>query len=409
MKHYNKNLQFIFFTNYYVLLILLNIITGDDFFKTLLNISIILVIFYVTVVFVKNYKSLSYYGNNFLALNLIFMIFGIIINFDTTDYTIPLKIFGFMGFYFWGVINNQNNKEIESISFKNKIFVGTIILVPIVSAVLVLLKYNSTNFINSGNTFFANKNNAALYGIISSLLIGIFFRSKKLFLLFLIFTTIIFNTLGALLALIGSFILFLVKKRWKMKNIAKFTTIIIIIVLIFLFIPDISMPIFVRVENVYSSIEKLFGYSFKRINYMSYGELHNILKNDGELSFIFRIKHWSEILGVFSTSGFLQFLFGHGFDSIPKFTSLPLRAHNDYLRLLFEGGLSTLIIFLFFYLSILKKLSKSYFSLPIIVILIFFFTENLIDNFLSMIIFNYCLGILVVNFSNGYKDEKFFK
>ena len=122
-----------------------------------------------------------------------------------------------------------------------------------------------------------------------------------------------------------------------------------------------------------------------------YGQLASQV-GSGDLSFLFRIKHWFNILSNNSESELIYWLFGHGNDSIIALTKAELRAHNDYIRIMFEVGMIYLVVFIIFNVYLIKKIGLNFYSLPFLIVLMYFFTENLIDNFLAMSLLYFFVG-----------------
>jgi O-antigen ligase len=94
------------------------------------------------------------------------------------------------------------------------------------------------------------------------------------------------------------------------------------------------------------------------------------LTGSTDMSAFFRIGHWSNIWQIYSSQGLGGILFGYGANQTWVLTVLPLPPHNDYLRVMAEYGLLNLLVFV-----------------PFTVLLIYFFSENLLDNFTSMALF----------------------
>ncbi|SFN67143.1 hypothetical protein SAMN05428984_0068 [Sphingomonas sp. OK281] len=121
------------------------------------------------------------------------------------------------------------------------------------------------------------------------------------------------------------------------------------------------------------------------IGLMSYGE---IVRRAGstDVSGYFRIKHWVEIWQIYSSAGLDHILFGYGPGQSKLITTALLVPHNDYLRVLVEFGVFNLICFLTLLIIIIlrlpSKITKSLFT----VYVIYSFTDNMIDNFSSMVL-----------------------
>ena len=80
-------------------------------------------------------------------------------------------------------------------------------------------------------------------------------------------------------------------------------------------------------------------------------------------------------------------LFGYGIGQTPDLTVLKLGPHNDYLRILAEYGPINLVIFVCFLLHVLFNLKAGLTKVLFMVLMIYFFSENLIDHFASMTLY----------------------
>ena len=119
---------------------------------------------------------------------------------------------------------------------------------------------------------------------------------------------------------------------------------------------------------------------------MSYKQLIE-LTGTTDLSAFFRIIHWTNILEYYSTQGLGVILFGYGAGQSGVIAVIPMPPHNDYLRVLAEYGLLSFLVFAFFVASIVMSLKLQAAKILFTVLLIYFFSENLLDNFTSMALF----------------------
>ena len=111
------------------------------------------------------------------------------------------------------------------------------------------------------------------------------------------------------------------------------------------------------------------------------------LTGSTDMSAFFRITHWSNIWAIYSSQGLGGILFGYGANQTGVLTVLPLPPHNDYLRVMAEYGLLNLLLFVPFVLSIALSIRQQAARILFTVLLIYFFSENLLDNFTSMVLF----------------------
>jgi O-antigen ligase len=122
------------------------------------------------------------------------------------------------------------------------------------------------------------------------------------------------------------------------------------------------------------------------VSRMSFKELVQ-LTGTTDTSAFFRIIHWTNIWELYSTQGLGVLLFGYGAGQTGLLAYMSLPPHNDYLRVLAEYGLLSFLVFVSFLVSIATSIKLPAAKIIFNVLLIYFFSENLIDNFTSMALF----------------------
>jgi O-antigen ligase len=149
---------------------------------------------------------------------------------------------------------------------------------------------------------------------------------------------------------------------------------------------------FVRFTPVIDTVRYLLD---GRINLrtVTFAELVLLLKTQ-DLSFVFRLKHWVDMLAVWSAGDLYHWLFGYGVGSAVRLTDLRLVPHNDYLRLLFEFGLVTVGAFIALLVMIFARLRRRWETVPLLTVVIYLFSENLINNYTAMAFFFFSAGVL---------------
>ena len=133
---------------------------------------------------------------------------------------------------------------------------------------------------------------------------------------------------------------------------------------------------------------------------MTYKQLID-LTGTTDLSAFFRIIHWTNIFEYYSTQGLGVILFGYGAGQSGIIAVIPMPPHNDYLRVLAEYGLLNFLVFAFFVVSIVLSLKLQAAKILFTVLLIYFFSENLLDNFTSMALFFSYAGRFTSGRSSG--------
>ncbi|HMF74604.1 MAG TPA: hypothetical protein VK604_02985 [Bryobacteraceae bacterium] len=109
----------------------------------------------------------------------------------------------------------------------------------------------------------------------------------------------------------------------------------------------------------------------------------------GSASAVWRLMHWRRTLGVYSEGTVVQELIGFGPGS--SVSILGVLPHNEYLRLLFEEGIVGFSLFMFAWYRMITTapLGVRYVGL---ILAIYSFSENNLDNFPFMSLFILCLS-----------------
>jgi hypothetical protein len=245
-------------------------------------------------------------------------------------------------------------------------------------------------------SIFSNRNNAALYAVsllaLYNVLSGRAVRNVALILA----TGVIFVTLGVLVALVVALALTVVKVR----TLRYAVPVVLVVVLAMVLFPE--AVVFKRIIPVIDSVKLLWSGRI-RLATVSYGDLVLLLKTS-DLSFLFRLKHWNNLLSLLADGSWYQWLFGFGVGSSVRLSQIHLVPHNDYLRYLFECGLITCIGFISTIVLIIRSCGRRWETVPLLTISLYFFSENLINNYLAMAIFYFCAGALTFRIGNRHVD-----
>jgi hypothetical protein len=143
---------------------------------------------------------------------------------------------------------------------------------------------------------------------------------------------------------------------------------------------------FDRAVSVFDDLWYVFRIEPSSLASLTYRELVELTRTT-DLSAFFRIIHWSNIWDVYSRGGIVVWLFGYGAGQTGPLTYAGLVPHNDYLRILAEYGIFNLTIFVCFLVHIWRALTSGAGKVLFSVLCIYFFSENLLDNFTSMALF----------------------
>ncbi len=231
--------------------------------------------------------------------------------------------------------------------------------------------------------FLANPNNFALTALLLFFLVDLKNSSimtwvvTHVLVLLMIYVS---QTSGAILGYVAGVAYYLINiKKQKMFVIISFLLLsLFVCVIVFNFDHSPINPIASTLKKI-SVLKENYGkvMSGKSVDYYS-----SIIKQNGDYtSALWRFSHWTTILKFYFNSTFDKILFGYGIGSTDVFFGT--KAHNDYLRLLFEGGI---VSFLFNVLiwGLLYNQMKVHSRWIVVSIAVFSITENNYDHFLAM-------------------------
>lgn len=344
-----------------------------------------------TVSIIQKYNIRKLSPDKILATAGVFsIILSIMINTKSENTVDGLKILSVFIFYLSGRLYYEKNNTFSVPKISGYIFVSIPILFSIFD---FTIQKNLENSIS----IFANRNNAVLFCVTSSLLLAANNINKSVLLYYTILSTMIFRTLGAFFAILASIALTTLKPRKLLWLSLSILPISIIATLLHDYIPILE-----RLVSAIQGIKSIFtGNAIDIARNTSYAEA-SIIAGSSDISYFFRLKHWVELFDIYIDSGPLNFLLGYGINSSVELTSIGLLPHNDYLRILFETGIITLICFIGLNYKIFKSLRNTNYAIPSTFVIIYFFSENIANNFIVMSFFFYTAGALV---SSKAKNE----
>jgi hypothetical protein len=235
-------------------------------------------------------------------------------------------------------------------------------------------------------SIFANRNNAAVYAVTVLALVGVILGRPVRSLVAFMFVGVMFGTLGVLLAVVIALALMVARPR----ELLVLAALILALVAGYLIWPE-EKP-FVRFTPVIDSIRYIIDGRIK-LHSTTFGELVLLLKTQ-DLSFVFRLKHWVDLMTLWGAADVYHWLFGFGVGSALRDSDLRMVPHNDYLRLLYEFGLVTLAGFLAVLALVFARLRRRWETVPLLTVAIYLFSENLIHNYTAMAFFFFSAGVL---------------
>jgi len=382
------NLIFIF--KFYIVIFFLQsifVLSRIDLIDSIVKGIELAFLFFLSMRILQNWENLHLKERFFILVISILFVFHFLFVEESKLELLP-KIIAPIVFYFTGKYL-VSNKAVLGNFWKLFLYLSLFIF-PFV--ILIYQKIiNDLTFYS----IFVNSNNFSYYFIVVSVIINLIFPTKQLWVFFFIgIGFILSSTLGALLAFSISS-LFCIQIKILKKILVFFIFLSLFLLLINTFFDLNSINILKKLEGTFETASKLLNIntSISELSKVEYSEAINFSQNNvSNLSFLFRIKNWTEIIESISKSSNETYLFGVGLGNTVKFTSTHLVAHNDYLGLFFEVGVLLSIILIFSYLSVLMKLGRSIILIPFYTIAIYHFTENLYFNFLITSLHFFLLG-----------------
>lgn len=198
------------------------------------------------------------------------------------------------------------------------------------------------------------------------------------------------RTSGAFIGYLAGFIhlnLF-IKKRRLLKNILVLAISVLLTIALFSAIPHEQFKTIGETKEKIELVEKNYGrvLSGHKINFYSMIERQGADYTSG----LWRFYQWNLIITRLFHSSFEKILFGYGVGTTDIL--FKQKAHNDYIRLLFETGMIGLILNLTVWVTLYRRMAIKC-RWVVVMVAAYCFTENNYDHFpaMSLLIF-YMIG-----------------
>jgi O-Antigen ligase len=369
-------------THYFtIILAWLAVINVLTFFYHMLNVSMFNTFSNLLCISLIGYGSYTVYRFSNNATNLLyvvvactFVVLSIAFNGSKASVTDGIKYLSIYVFYAAGYATASQYRSIEP---PLVYFLTALPLVFLVA--LGGSRVPEFEQLNLGNTFsyFANTNVATLYFAALIFAVAQPLGWSAIFLQFL--NIALMNKVGAAVATVAAIGLWIMipLRRESVLALAAFALAVVC---------AYSLGAFDRALAMLESMRLLADLGPDYVSRLSFKRLVQVTGTT-DLSGFFRVIHWANIWDIYSGSGFGTIIFGYGIGQTPNLTVLALVPHNDYLRILAEYGLINLIVFVCFLAHVLRSLKMGIAKVLFMVLLLYFFSENLIDHFASMTLY----------------------
>lgn len=386
--HANPLRTFHYCITAYVALLCIAAVSGAGIVKALANAAAI-GIFAIGLV-----NWLFYPGRSKLTklqtLGLTFFYLGLtvstIINSSQGEFVDTLKIALAPFFLFMGATLSNEEAKWSAAQPNAKLLFALLVALPLFAWAAQLVLGTTSIATNTQVGIFANRNNAGLYAI--ALLafycaIGTNVITQPLVYLMV---GVMFGTLGLLTAVVSALLLC----HGKVRHFAAGCILGIILIAATQYFPELSASL--RLKPVIDSVV-LLASGRVDLATVTYGELVQLLKTT-DLSFIFRLKHWHNLLSLFLAGSWSEWFFGFGSGASIRLANMQLVPHNDYIRVGFEFGAIALFGFISLLSSTALSIGRGWRLVPTLTVCIYFASENLINNYIAMALFFFSAGVM---------------
>ncbi|CAN7749054.1 hypothetical protein [Caballeronia sp. LjRoot31] len=376
----------------YVFLLLVFYATQfSDMSKDLANVYAVVILAWMILCLTSGIHRLPGRDIYILFGILVLLAINISVNINSTNLLDAVKIGAIFLFYFAGKSTRSDHFD----KLPGKLLVRVFVLLPVFISIFDLYFRGQATGDAIGDTtvaFFSNRNNAVLYSVVSCWILALANVNRWMILAYMVGCALVFKTLGALVAVgVAIYLVYFGLNFLKLMAIA-----VIFLALYFAIGPELSeLSVFGRMQDAMSGVTGALSASggLLGLDRMNYGELAHAAGTT-DISFIFRLKHWINIINIYDTGSIWHQLFGFGVDSSLDLTDLNLLPHNDYLRFFFELGPGLFSAFLGLNALIVWRIGRTLLMIPAIFIFVYCFSENIVNNFLVMTLFYYMAGAL---------------
>ena len=345
-------------------------LTGSTVFNVLSNsTSLLLILWSARHVLIANERS--YFYNALLTLACIFTGASYLVNFGAFELSDGLKLVSIYSFYVAG------RGMAERVQPPEKRCIYVLAALPLLFKVIGHTQVYTGIEYPDVFSYFPNTNTAALYFSALFFALSPWFGNKVLVAQFI--NAAIMNRVGPALATIISIGL------WSFFPLRP-QVFVALILLACASVAAYAVGALDRLITGLNAIALIWSLDPSTVARMSTKQLID-LTGTTDMSAFFRVTHWTNIWQIYSSLGIGGILFGYGASQTGVLTVLPLPPHNDYLRVLAEYGLLNFLVFAIFVFTIVFSLKDRAAKTMYTVLLIYFLSENLIDNFTSMTLF----------------------
>lgn len=372
--------------SYVLILLIWAMSQGNTVLKSFCDGFAMLMLLRVAVLLISRFGELDAASRVLMGATAFFASVNLLVNLGQEEIGEGIKILSIFLFFFAGTTVSDRFFDDMPKRIMVLLFVG----LPVGTALFDLYAGPALGPLDEMSlSFFANRNNAILFSVVSSWALMLTGMRRSFIVFYLIGCALAFKTIGGLVAIaIALYLVYLGFNVVRVLVLGGFVALSSTLL-------DGSLEVLSRATSSWKSLHRVLDAAggFWNISKMSYGEIYEAAQTS-DISLIFRLKHWMNVLSLWTDGSALHQLFGFGVSQTLVLTDVKLLPHNDYLRFFFELGPGTFLCFVGMNLLILKRVGIRFVAIPIIFLFIYLFSDNIVNNFLVMSFFYFLAGAI---------------
>lgn len=372
----------------YVLVLLVWAFTGrSEILKAVSNTFALLFVVRVAWVLISRAGYLERSSRVLAFFVILFGAANLVVNATHAQFTETIKILSVFMFYFAGETMGPSYFERRPSFTLSMLFV----FVPLLTALVDLYRVGGGDGINEQPlSIFANRNNAVAFAVVASWTLLHAGVRRSMIVGYLVASVVAFKTLGALVAIaIALYLIYLGPGLIGLVIASSFA---------YFFFDAFGdkFEILTRAQTAWHSLGSVLADAggVWGLAKADYAQIY-MAAGTSDISLIFRLKHWVNLIYLYQDASPIHQLFGLGVGSSEALTEMRLVPHCDYLRFIFELGPGVFACFAILNFTIVRRLGGQFLSIPVVFLCIYFFSDNLVTNLPVMSLFYFTAGAIV--------------
>ena len=347
-------------------------------------------VFFVGWISLISYRYQPYFYYGYTALFLFLIIINLLGSPYNPLYPRLIKYLGYISCFTLGYIFYRKKWSLKC----NKVLLYTTLLLPLFLVSFLDHTPHKTVFFPMSNTY-------SYFGLACALFYYVIKKEEKkafwesLFILAIYIVSC--STLGIVFAIVVA-VLFINRRNLRLIIASS-----IIMSFGVLFVMFSDFAVFARIRDVFTIMNAMTWHDWTHLQEMDFYSFSQGIRTESNrvdnTSFLWRLAHWMKIMDDFGEHWITALPFGLG-DNYST-TKTGYACHNEYLKAFAENGLIVFSILIYWIFSVHKILRKQRAYYFVLAVLIYHFTENLIDSFVANALIYFSIGYLCCKY--GYK------